>query len=212
MRKLSFLFALLVAILSGFEGFGQNQETEFTQKKVVQFSGIVLDEASSIYMPGVSIFIPARKKGGATNSYGFFTMPVLEGDSIVFNFVGYERQYLIIPEVEGDAYTVLIELKEDPIDLDNIDIFPFPNERDFKEAVLAMRIPKDYVENIYARSIDPDVYEAYVRRAAETPQMNYQYFMQQQMLMQQDRMAPRSFQFLNPFAWSQFVQSLKKKD
>jgi hypothetical protein len=144
--------------------------------------------------------------------YGFFTMPVAVGDSIVFNYVGYERQYLIIPDVEGDAYTVLVELKEDPIQLENIDIFPFPNFRDFKEEVLAMRAPKDYVENIYSRNIDPEQYEAYVRRAAMTPQMNYQYFQQQQMQMQQDRVGPRSFQFLNPFAWSQFIQSLKKKD
>lgn len=163
-------------------------------------------------MPGVNIFITNRKKGGSSNGYGFFTMPVAVGDSIVFSMIGYERQYLIIPEMEGDSFTVMIELKEDPMQLENVDIFPFLNERDFKEAILAMRAPKEYTENLYARSIDPEVYEAYVQRATMSPQMNYQMFMQQQQLMQQDRMQTRSFPFLNPFAWSEFIKSLRKKD
>ena len=210
MRNLLVISAAILLFISSLAVSAQDKQ--LAPPKVIQFSGIVLDEATSDYMQGVSIFIPERRRGGVTNMYGFFTMPVAVGDSIVFNYVGYERQYLIIPDVEGDAYTVLVELKEDPIQLENIDIFPFPNFRDFKEEVLAMRAPKDYVENIYSRNIDPEQYEAYVRRAAMTPQMNYQYFQQQQMQMQQDRVGPRSFQFLNPFAWSQFIQSLKKKD
>ena len=180
--------------------------------KVIQFSGVILDEDSPTYIPRVNIYIPSRRLVTNTDDNGFFTLPVLTGDSIVFNMVGYQRQYLKIPAIDGDSYTVVIEMKQDTIELDNVNVMLFPNERDFKEAILAMRAPTELTDNLFSRSIDPEVYEQYVQNAAMSPQMNYRYFLDQQRQMSQDRVGPRSFSFLNPFAWAEFIRSLKSKD
>ena len=181
--------------------------------KVIQFSGVILDEDTTTYLPGVNIYLPARSLVTNSDMYGFFTLPVVEGDSIVFNMVGYQRQYLKIPKLENtDSYTVVIEMKQDTVELDNVNVTLFPSERDFKEEILAMRIPTEQTDNLFTRSIDPEVYEQYVQNATMSPQMNYRNFLDQQRQMAQDRVGPRSFSFLNPFAWAEFIRSLKKKD
>ncbi|MFC2186935.1 carboxypeptidase-like regulatory domain-containing protein [Fulvivirgaceae bacterium LMO-SS25] len=180
--------------------------------KVIQFSGVILDEDTTTYLPGVNIYVPARGKMTNSDSFGFFTLPVVSGDSIVFNMVGYQRQYLKIPKMDSDSYTVVIEMKQDTIQLDNVNVRLFPTERDFKEAILAMRTPTELSDNLFTESIDPEVYEQYVQNATMSPQMNYRYFLDQQRQMAQDRVGPRSFSFLNPFAWAEFIKSLKKKD
>jgi len=213
-RRIYFIF--LAVLISGLFLANQNAFAQDPPKqgspKVIQFSGVILDQDTTNYLPGVNIYIPARRLVANSDMYGFFTLPVVAGDSIVFNMIGYQRQYLKIPEMDSDSYTVIIEMQQDTIELDNVNVMLFPNERDFKEAILAMRTPTELKDNLFNRSIDPEVYEQYVQNAAISPQQNYKYFLEQQRQMSQDRVGPRSFSFLNPFAWSEFIRSLKKKD
>lgn len=214
--SLRIYFIFLVVLISSLSLVNQHALSQVPPKqdppKVIQFSGVILDEDSPTYIPRVNIYIPSRRLVTNTDDNGFFTLPVLSGDSIVFNMIGYQRQYLKIPAIDGDSYTVVIEMKQDTIELDNVNVMLFPNERDFKEAILAMRAPTELTDNLFSRSIDPEVYEQYVQNVAMSPQMNYRYFLDQQRQMSQDRVGPRSFSFLNPFAWAEFIRSLKSKD
>ncbi len=204
-------FAINVLFLAPQQAFAQDPPKK-DPPKVIQFSGVILNEDTTTYLPRVNIYIPARGLMTNSDDFGFFTMPVISGDSIVFNMVGFQRQYLKIPKMDTDSYTVVIEMQQDTIELDNVNVMLFPSERDFKEQILAMRVPTELTDNLFTKSIDPEVYDQYVQNATMSPQMNYRYFLDQQRQMAQDRVGPRSFSFLNPFAWAEFIRSLKKKD
>ncbi|CAA9281260.1 MAG: hypothetical protein AVDCRST_MAG95-3325, partial [uncultured Adhaeribacter sp.] len=55
---------------------------------VVQFSGIVASGDSLYGVPGVTVYVPKAGRGTATNEYGYFSMPVLAGDSVVVRALG----------------------------------------------------------------------------------------------------------------------------
>ena len=63
------------------------------QRRVVQLSGVVIGMDSSRAIPGVHVYVPKAGRGCVTNNAGFFSMPVLTGDSVVISAVGFVRQH-----------------------------------------------------------------------------------------------------------------------
>ncbi|NQZ74876.1 MAG: carboxypeptidase-like regulatory domain-containing protein [Ekhidna sp.] len=180
--------------------------------KVIQFTGVVFGPDSVSVVPGTHVYIPKSGRGTTTNPYGFFSMPVLEGDSIIFSAVGYKRAYFIIPPHENESsLRVVIALQDDIIFLEEVEIRPYPTESMFKEALITMELPerKEYA-NIYQWLNSEIMTEAY-RDLPASPNANHQYFMQQQRQAYINRYSPPQNQFLNPFAWANFINLIKRK-
>jgi len=179
--------------------------------EVVQFSGVVVTSDSTDGIPGVHIYVPKGGRGTTTNPYGYFSFPVLEGDSIVVRAVGYKLKSLIIPDIDRDNYTIVVPMADDTTYLENVDIMPFPNEEMFKEAILAMR-PGD-AQNMrnLAGNMNPQVISMMIRSMPMDGSMNHTYFTQMQAEYLYDAYGPRTNQLLNPFAWAEFFKSLKRK-
>lgn len=187
-------------------------QEEPEQRNIIQFTGVIFTEDTSNIVPGVHIYVPKGGRGTTSNPYGFFSMPVLEGDSIVFSSVGFERTYYIIPKHEEEtALKLLVYLREDIKFLEEVEVFPYPSEAAFKAAVLAAELPdqRDYdnlerwLNSDYMRSMYWDLPDA-------SPNINYRYFMQEQMNAQIYRVQPPQNPLLNPFAWANFIRSLQR--
>jgi hypothetical protein len=113
-------------------------------KRVIQLSGVVISsDSTSGPIPGVHVYVPKANRGTTTNRTGFFSMPVLVGDSVVISAVGFVRQSTIIPNYHSDFMTLVIEMVEDVTFLKEVTIMPFPTEEVFKQAVLALNVPFD---------------------------------------------------------------------
>lgn len=195
----------IVAILSSIDIYGQD-------KRVIQFSGIVLGEDSISGVGGVHIYVPKAGRGSTTNPYGYFSMPVLVGDSVVFSTIGYQRQSFVIPDRPGDRLTVIVELLPDTTILPEIEIFPYPTEELFKKAILALELPYqedlDYMERNLGESLLRKMYGD----APLSAYGNHRYFMDVQNQQFSNRFQPPPITILNPFAWSQFIKSVKRGD
>lgn len=181
------------------------------ERQIIQFTGVVFGQDSTTSVPGVHVYIPKSGRGTTTNPYGFYSLPVLEGDSIVFSAVGYKRTFYIIPKHESRSSLKLIVTLEDDIQfLEEVEVRPYPTEAMFKEALITMELPyqKEYA-NIYQWMNSEIMRKGYYDLPA-SPTANHQYFMQQQFQSYINRYSPPSNQLLNPFAWSQFIKSLKK--
>ena len=181
------------------------------ESKVVQFSGVVTTQDTVSGIMGAHIYVPKRGRGTTTNYYGYFSFPVLEGDSLVISVVGFHKKYVVIPEVEGDSYTQIISMQEDTTYLPELEISPFPTEEMFKEAVLAYRLPNQGDMNNMDSNLDAVTLAEMARAMPMDGSMNHRYFMQQQAAYLFDANGPRYNPLLNPFAWSEFIKSLKKK-
>ena len=190
----------------------QNQAQAQGKSTVVQLSGLVLGEDSTSALMGVNVYVPAAGRGTATNQYGYFSLPVLPGDSIVFSTVGYKRQYYIVPQQQRESSTIIVELPIDTTYLPAITVFPFPSEEVFKEAVLALNLSDN---DQYANMRDNLNEDLLARMFAAMPMdgsMNHRYFMNQQFYQMNNGVGPRPNPLLNPFAWGEFIKSIKRGD
>src|SRR6185436_15616006 len=89
------------------------------QRRVIQLSGVVIDTLEGP-LPGVHVYVPKAGRGTTTNHVGFFSTPVLVGDSIVISSVGYQRRHFTVP-VDAEEYsTVVIYMRMDTSYLDEI--------------------------------------------------------------------------------------------
>ncbi|MDN5203284.1 carboxypeptidase-like regulatory domain-containing protein [Fulvivirgaceae bacterium BMA10] len=187
-------------------------ESKAQEKQILQFSGVVVGEDSVSGVPGVHIYVPKARRGTSTNFYGYFSMPVLAGDSIIISAVGYQRQSYIVAQSQKEDITEIFELKLDTTYLEEVEIFPFPTEKEFKEAVLALKLPS---EDLNDDGLSAEVLSEMAATLPLDGQEGYYNFVNQQFYSTHNRYTyqPNALgALLNPFAWSQFIKSIKRGD
>ena len=204
--KRIYLLALLVTVCGVMvisDGQGQNK------KRIIQLSGIVLGEDSVSGLPGVHVYVPKAGRGTSTQPNGFFSMPVLVGDSVVISSVGYVRRHYIVPESPDEFMTIIIEMATDNTFLRDVVIMPFPTEEVFKQAVLALNVPLN--ENgIDKRNLNAELMALMMQNTPMDGNLNYRYYMNQVNQSISDRSQARVNPFLNPFNWARFFRDLKQ--
>ena len=198
----------VIVLAAGFSNsaFGQQQQ----KKRVIQLSGVVIgDDSTSVSgLPGVHIYVPKAGRGTTTNHVGFFSLPVLVGDSIVVSSVGYHRQHFIVPDNAPEYQTIVITMVTDATLLRELVVLDFPTEEVFKEAVLAMNIPLD--NGIDNKNLNQELLALMLKTTPMDGPQNQRYYLSQWANSSTDRFQPVSNPFLNPFNWVKFFNSLKK--
>ena len=202
----AFLFFALF-ILGVEDGFAQERE-----KKVIQLSGIILNTDSTDAVPGVNVYVPKKGRGTSSGRYGYFSMPVLEGDSVIFSFIGLRKQSFKVPEkVDDDKISLILTMQVDEIALTEIEVMPYPTEDEFKRQVLAMNYEAPMTID-RTGNLSPETLLRYAEAMPASGNENMRYFQQGQIMQIQDRYGPRPFTLMDPFAWSRFIQSIKRGD
>lgn len=183
---------------------------EVVSPKVIQFTGLVVGGDSLYGLPGVSIYVPKSGRGAITNSLGYFSFPVLVGDSVRIKSMGYKEKNFNIPDVSNDRLSVILELTTDTLLFPIVDILPYPTEKLFKEAFIALKLPETDLDNMN-KNLNEQVIKRMLYTMDHDGSMNHKYYMQQQVeRIENKMMAYPTFNLFNPFAWSKFIESLKK--
>ena len=179
------LLGMLLLLLVPEQAQAQNRQ------RVVQLSGFVATGDSLYGVAGAGVYVPGTNRGTYTNEFGYFSVPVLAGDSVIFDALGFKAQYLIIPQnYESQSYSIIMQMQEEPTELPTVDVFPWPTERDFKEAVANVRLP-DKGNAIITKNLDPRRLEELARITPMSDAQNFRFWQQQQIQQQQNRiMAP----------------------
>src|SRR5690349_4677505 len=160
-------------------------------------------------LPGVHVYIPKAGRGTQTNAVGFFSLPVLVGDSIVISSVGYKRQHYIVPTTATEFFTIIVPMVEDVTYLKEVVIVPYPTEEVFKEAVLALNLPSD--KAIDSKNLNAELLALILKTTPMDGPLNQRYALSQWAASQNDKFMPVTNPFLNPFNWVKFFNGLKKK-
>jgi hypothetical protein len=205
--KKHYLLALL--LLTAFTGFIHPEAQAQNKKRVVQLSGVVTDTAG-LLLPGVNIYVPKAGRGTSTLNNGWFSMPVLIGDSVVISSVGFKRAHYIVPEDAKEFQSILVELHPDKTFLDQVDVTPIATEELFKEAVLALNIPVDDT-GIDKKQMNAELLALMVRSTPMDGNANYRYYIDQFANSPGDKYHPIYNPFLNPLNWVKFFKDIKKK-
>jgi len=188
---------------------GHAQDKE--ELHIVQVSGLVMNADSTQTIPGVHVFNKRSGRGDITDYKGWISKAFLAGDVLIISAIGFVNREVVVPDDVGDRWTAIFAMEEDAIDLGEVEVNPFPSEELFKEAILAMNLNQDQQNLI--NSFAPEVIQELIRSTPlnASPSANYRFMQNQQFVNLQNSAGPRANPLLNPFAWSQFINSLKRK-
>lgn len=188
------------------------------ERRVVQFTGLIVEGDSMYGVPFVHAYVPNTPRGAITNTYGYFSMAVYEEDSVVFDIIGYQNESYKIPKGADENLSVIVHLVPDTVVLAEVEIYPYPNLREFTQAFLALELPRQRdIDNMY-NNLNERVMQRILYHTGADGSMNHRYFMEQQVTRAELRyIDPRGrLSLLDPFAWARFFKDLKsykkKKD
>ncbi len=206
-ERMSRFLIIFIVLASGLAVFAQ-------ESKVIQFSGMVYSLNNEVREPlsFVNVGILRTRRAVYTNDQGFFSMPVLPGDSLRFQYLGYKILYLQIPpDLSEDRYFREITLEPDTFQLQKATVYSIPSREHFKLEFLEMEVKKD-LETIASENLSKDVLE---RIAPGIPSDGRSaislYFAQQaQNAVYEGQFKPQ--QIFSPLAWVKFIEALKRGD
>lgn len=202
MKRLLILILVLISI---------NQTSIAQEKKLVQFSGIVLHADSLIPLPFVSITNVSRNyRGTYSDMRGFFSLVVGVGDTIQISCLGYRKQELIVPEnLINNSLSAIFKLKSEAIDLPMIYIFPYATVEQFKQAFIKLRLPDDDLM-IARRNLDERTMMALSSAMTWDGTQNARYYFQNQSEKLYWRGQDRYNPLLDIVKINQFIQLLNQ--
>ncbi len=206
-KILGVYMAMLCILLLG------SQELKAQGKEpIIQFNGIIIGGDNSEPVPGAHIYVPKAGRGTTTNPYGFFSMPVMVGDSLIISAIGYKRQYYRIPPKNDKGYSVIIELLSDTTTLPVVEVYPYPTEELFKEAFLALQMPDEKDQRAMRKNLDQQLLYQMSIAAGPGANESFRNYTNSQMNYNSNRNFAPTMQLLNPFAWAQFIKQVKRGD
>ncbi|MCC6371374.1 MAG: carboxypeptidase-like regulatory domain-containing protein [Bacteroidia bacterium] len=189
-------------------------QTQTTAKKnynsLIQFSGIVVDQDSLTPIPFVAVMIKGTNWGTKSDYNGFFNLVVSPGDEIEFmSLVHKSRSYKIADTLKAKYYYAIQVLTKDTIQLDAVDVFPWPSKEDFKRAFLALDLSETDMERA-DKNLTRDELTYLERTTTASSSENYKYVMQAIYTKVYTAGQSPSISLLNPVKWAQFVDAWRK--
>jgi hypothetical protein len=127
-----------------------------TQVHVVQLSGVVKSN-DTVPLPYAVVQISGTKYGTSANLYGYFSLPVKEGDLIVFSFIGFRPAGYKVPKNIGDNKLSITQfLQADTNYLNEVIVNPWPSAAEFNYNFVHQDIADDDLERAL-KNLDPQV-------------------------------------------------------
>jgi len=205
------IITILFIIINGALLFSQNtvawQDNGPKSKKLIQFSGIVVNADSLQPIPYSSVIIQNTSRGTISDYFGYFSFVAQVNDTIEFSAIGFQTAKYIIPDtLTNNIYSIIQVLKSDTITLPITEVYPWPSKEDFKREFLNLNIPNDELARAYNNMNRAEVKELMVGMAMDAS-LNYKYTMNQYQtkLYYAGQLPPNNL--LNPIAWSKFIKA-----
>lgn len=186
------------------------QDPRLKNKKLVQFSGIVVTGDSLYPVIYVNIVIKGTKRGTISDYNGFFSFVAEEGNIIDFSALGYKAVTFRIPDsLALSRYSWIQLMTADTIYLSETIIVPWPTLEQFKKAFVKAEIPNDDMLRAQKNLNLAEMKERYMNYPMDGS-MNYKNFVDQQVYKNYYNGQYMPNNLLNPFAWAQFVKAWKE--
>jgi hypothetical protein len=201
--RLFVLFTLLFLQISVFS----QEKSDSVQ--LIQLSGVVVSNDSLEQMPFTTIFDRASKRGTIADYYGYFSMVVFPGDTLMFSYYGYKTSSFIVPDtLTENRYSIIHMMHKDTLNLPSVTVYPWPSREDFARAFLEMKPYDDAL-----RRAQKQLSGANLAFAASTlssdASLSYGWAQNQQNTKLYTMGQSPVNNLLNPYSWASFIQAWK---
>ena len=207
--KLRILLILSVLIIATSARSQDNKN-----KRLVQFSGMVLDGSDEqLYpVPYTNILVKDKGRGTYSDLKGFFSIVVEKGDVIIFSAIGYKTvEYKIPEDLEDDRYSIVQLMTQDAINLPETVVFPWPSRDHFKLEFLAMDVTPELQERA-AKNLANETLRRMRNDVSVDGNEHADYYLRQQAREYYYIGQQPPMNIFNPVAWKKFFDSWKNGD
>jgi hypothetical protein len=215
-NRLNFLFqrwVLLVAFM-GISTVVGHAQTKMDSVHVVQISGKVVTEENNqlVNVPYAVVAVSGTRRGTFTDTDGFFSIVVRNGETLVFSVLGFKEAHYTVPDtLTRDRYTLFQILTTDTILLPEAVIYPWPDPDNFNQEFLAMDVHDD-LEDIAAENLSEKAMMMLRENLPSDGPENTAFYLKQKASSYYAVGQIKPVNILNAFAWQQFIQAWKRGD
>jgi hypothetical protein len=185
--------------------FGQQRDS----LRLVQLSGVVVSSDNLEQMPFTTIFDITGRRGTIADYYGFFSMVVIPGDTLLFSYYGYKNSSFIVPDtLKDDRYSIIHMMNKDTINLPEVTVYPWPSREDFAKAFLEMK-PYDDALRRAQKQLSGESLAFAAARLSTDASLSYGWQQNQQYTKLYTMGQSPVNNLFNPYSWGKFLESWK---
>ena len=149
------------------------------------------------------------RRGTLADYYGFFSMVVLPGDTLMFSYYGYKTSSFIVPDsLKDNRYSMIHMMYESGETLPEITVYPWPSREDFARAFLEMK-PYDDALRRAQKQLSGESLAFAAGRLSTDASLTYSWQQNQQNTKLYTMGQSPVNNLLNPYSWASFVQAWK---
>lgn len=198
----------IVAFLFISTGVIQAQE----ERKLVQFSGVLVSADSLDQVSYASIVDKTTGKGTMSDYYGYFSFVTRPGDTILFNAFGFKTSSYIVPDsLKEVRYSIIHVMTPDTLLLPEVDIYPWPSREEFARAFVEMD-PYDDALRRAQKQLSGESLAFVAARVPTDGSLSYNWQTEQRQTQIYTQGQTPINNLLNPVAWSKFINSWRNGD
>lgn len=186
------------------------QENSSQEKKLIQFSGIVVTGDSLNPVPYANVLIKGTRKGAISDNNGFFSFVAMTSDEIVFSALGYKSVTYNIPDtLNFSRYSWIQILNTDTIFFSETIIMPWTGTDQFKKNFVKTETP-DNDQKRAEKNLNLAMMKEKYQNLPMDGKMNYRNYVDKQIAKSYYNGQYMPNNLLNPFAWAQFIKAWKE--
>lgn len=205
MRISTLIIILAVTLLS---------QTVFSQAKLdstrfIQLSGVAISEGDLNSLPYTTVYDKSIQKGVISDYYGFFSMVVLPGDTLLFSSYGFKTSTYIVPDsLKDNRYSMIHMLQRDTVNLPSVTVYPWPSREDFARAFVEME-PYDDAIRRAQRELSGESLAFVAARLDNDASLASGYVNNQRYTKLYTNGQLPVNNLLNPYSWAKLIQDWK---
>ena len=177
--------------------------------RLIQLSGMAIGETDMNPVSYTTIFDKTSKRGVIADYYGFFSMVVYPGDTLLFSGYSYKTSTYVVPDsLAENRYSIIHMLQKDTVNLPEVTVYPWPSREDFARAFVEMQ-PYDDAVRRAQRELSGESLAFVAARLDTDASLSYGNVMNQQYTkLYTNRQMPAN-NLLNPYSWAKLIQDWK---
>jgi hypothetical protein len=182
------------------------------EKKIIQFSGVVVTGDSLKPVPFTNIFVTGSRSATISDYYGFFSFAAEEGTEITFSAIGFKKANFLIPDTCNEKrYSMIQILFLDTVMLREATVYSWPTREQFRQAFLNMDNMNDDMARAQ-KNLAKEEMEIISMNMGMSGQENFKNTMQQYQSRMYYAGGRPPMTIMDPLKWAEFVKAWKRGD
>lgn len=197
-------------LLNVFAVNAQTVDSVSLDSNLIQLSGVVVSEETLGELPYTTVLDRTSHRGVFCDYYGYFTMVVYPGDTLLFSAYGHKTSNYVVPDtLDNDFYSIIHVMEVDTIDLPNVEVYPWPSREDFARAFVNMDPYEDAIRRAQRQLSGESLAFAAARLDVDGSLAYGTVQSQYQTQLYTNNQLPAN-NLLNPYAWSKLIKDWKE--